>query len=576
MKSKIILLSILMVAFVSNACKDYLQEELVSDVSASSYYTTSQGLEDAVKATYAQMKSFYGVERGFTMTVFGTDTYTNGYGGSHIAINRYEGGLDPTDSYIRDTWRDFYKGINQANAVVNRSENVPISDELKNQRIAEVRFLRALFYFNLTRIYGDIHLTLEETEDVEITANRTPASEIYSQAIIPELEFAVATLPATQSDLGRATKPASEFLLGLALLTRSYQPYTESDDVARAEALFTSVIENYGFELADSYLELFGLNEKGSAVNLAAAEDNAELIYTVQNSKQQVDEGLDDLGHQGHLFFLMEYDREPGMTRDIENGRPWVRFKPTNFLLDLYNREIDRRYDETYKHVWYSNNESTIPSWSQEEAAAGYLPAGANVGDPKYTVGDTAIYIPGPGKQEKWDAERQAKASYWVITRSEYTDRYFPTLNKWIDNTRPNRQHMQGQRDFYLMRLGEAYLLRAEARFQQGDIAGAAEDINVVRRRAAWPGKETAMEITPADVTLNFILDERARELVGEGQRWFDLTRTGTLVERVRLHNPDAAPNIQDYHKLRPIPLDQIDRTQGNYPQNPGYPGAEG
>lgn len=576
MKLKTILVSIFAIALAGQACKDYLEEELVSDVSATTYYNTSQGLEDAVKATYAQMKSFYGVERGFTMTVFGTDAHTNGYGGSHIAINRYEGGLDPTDSYIRDTWKDFYKGINQANAVINRSANVPIDDELKNQRIAEVRFLRALFYFNLTRFYGDIHLSLEETEGVEIDANRTAASEIYSQAIIPDLEFAVATLPATQSDLGRATKPASEFLLGLALVTRSYQSYAESNDAARAEALFTSVIDNYGFELANSLRELFGLNEIGVPVNIATAEDSPELIFTVQNSKQQVDEGLDNLGHQGHLFFLMEYDRELGMTRDIENGRPWVRFKPTSFLLNLYDRSIDQRYDDTYKNVWYSNNESTIPTWSQEEANAGYLPAGASVGDPKYTVGDTAIYIPGPGKEDGWDAERQAKAPYWVLTPDKYNDKYYPTLNKWIDNSRPNRQHMQGQRDFYLMRLGDAYLLRAEARLKQGNVAGAAEDINVIRRRAAWPGQETAMEITPAEVTLDFILDERARELAGEGHRWFDLTRTGTLVERVRLHNPDAAANIQDYHRVRPIPLDQIDRTQGDYPQNPGYPGAEG
>ena len=126
------------------------------------------------------------------------------------------------------------------------------------------------------------------------------------------------------------------------------------------------------------------------------------------------------------------------------------------------------------------------------------------------------------------------------------------------------------------MRLGEAYLLRAEARLTQGDIAGATEDINVIRRRAAWEGMETAMEVTSAEVDLNFLLEERAREMDGEGHRWFTLTRTGTLVERVRMYNPEASPNIQDYHTVRPIPLQQIDRTEGGYEQNPGYPGAEG
>jgi len=76
--------------------------------------------------------------------------------------------------------------------------------------------------------------------------------------------------------------------------------------------------------------------------------------------------------------------------------------------------------------------------------------------------------------------------------------------------------------------------------------------------------------ITAGDIDL--ILDDRAKELVGECHRWNDLVRIGKLVERVRLYNDDAAPNIQDYHTLRPIPQDQIDRTSGGYAQNPGYP----
>jgi hypothetical protein len=114
-------------------------------------------------------------------------------------------------------------------------------------------------------------------------------------------------------------------------------------------------------------------------------------------------------------------------------------------------------------------------------------------------------------------------------------------------------------------------LIRAEANFKQGNAAQAAEDLNVVRRRGAWDGEEGAMEITAADVSIDFILDERARELVGEGHRWFDLVRNNKLVERVKAHNLDAMDNIQSHHVLRPIPLDQIDRTEGDYPQNPGY-----
>lgn len=560
MKLRIYLFTLLIVAFVSQSCEDYLKEELVSDVSSGSYYTTPQGFEDAVKATYSWMKPFFGVERGFTMTVFGTDTYTNGADGSWKMYNFYNGDLNPSNGYARDTWRDFYRGINQANATINRGANIEMDEAKKTQRLAEVRFLRAFYYFTLVRTYGDVHLTLEETEGIELEANRTSQAEVYSQAIIPDLEFAIATLPDAQSDYGRATKPAAEFLLSKVLLTRSYKSFAESNDAARAEQLMSNVINNYSFALLSDFSDLFDIDN----------EENSEVIFTVQNSKSQVDEGLDVNGHRGHLYFLMEYDVLPGLTRDTENGRPWKRFRPTSFLLGLWNREIDARYDKTFKHAWLANNAGNIPNWTADEAAKGFVDASL-VGQPKFTVGDTAMYVPGPGTDDIWTADRQARARYLVYSSNEWDERRFPSLNKWIDPTRPDRQKVEGQRDFILMRLGDAYLLRAEARLKQGNTQGAAEDINLIRRRGAQPGREAEMEITAADVTLDFILDERARELVGEGHRWWDLTRTGKLVERVRLHNPQAAPNIQDFHVVRPIPQDQIDRTLGGYPQNPGY-----
>ncbi len=563
MKNKIYLLTLLMVAFMSQSCEKFLEEELISDVSASSYYTTAQGFEDAVKATYWWMKPFFGPERGFTMSVFGTDTYTNGADGGHKVLNRYDGGLNPTQGFVRDTWRDFFRGINQANAVINRSTDLDIPEATKTLRIAEVRFLRALYYYMLTSHYGDVHLSLEETEGIEIEANRTSVAEIYNQAIIPDLDFAIANLPESQGDFGRATKPAAEFLKGKVLLRRSYD--TGAGDAAAAEALFSNVINNYGFALLDDFADLWVIGN----------EEHSEIIFTVQNSKSQVDEGIDPEGHRGHLYFLFEYDVRPGMTRDINNGRPWKRFRPTDFTLQLWNRDIDSRYDKSFKHAWISNNAATIPTWTAEDAAKGYGVAG----EPKFEVGDTALFIPGPMRDELWPDERIAATRYTVYTkRNNYcfdgcieNERIFPSMNKWIDDTRPDRQKTQGQRDFMLMRLGDAYLLRAEARLAQGDVQGAADDINVIRRRGAWPGQEDANMITADVVDLDFILDERARELIGEAHRWMDLTRTKKLVERVRLYNPIGGPNIQDYHVVRPIPQDQLDRTLNPYPQNPGY-----
>ncbi|MEM8888983.1 MAG: RagB/SusD family nutrient uptake outer membrane protein [Bacteroidota bacterium] len=550
-------------AMGSQSCQDFLTEELVSDVSASSYYTTAAGFEDAVKATYWWNKRFFGPERGFTMSVFGTDTYTEGADGGHKVLNRYDGGLNPQQGFVRATWNDFYRGVNQANAVINRSESLDIDAGLKTQRIAEVRFLRAMFYFMLTSHYGDVHLTLEETEGVEIEANRTGIEEIYDQAIIPDLDFAIANLPDSDTDFGRAIKPAAEFLKAKVLLRRAHRT-NSSGDAAAAETLLTGIINNYGYALLDDFADLWVIGN----------EENSEIIWTIQNSKSQVDEGLDPEGHRGHLYFLFEYDVRPGMTRDINNGRPWKRFRPTDFLLNLWDVDVDARYDKSYKHAWISNNPGTIPTWTAADAAAG---RGVE-GEPKYALGDTALRMIHPQREDEWNDERIADTRYVVYTqRNDYCFscvthlRVFPSMNKWIDDTRPDRQKTQGQRDFVFMRLGEAYLLRAEARHLQGDNQGAADDINMIRERGAYDGQEAAMMITAGDIDIDFILDERARELIGEGHRWMDLTRTGKLVERVRAHNPVGGPNIQDFHTLRPIPQDQIDRTQGGYPQNPGY-----
>ena len=235
----------------------------MTDVSAASYYTTEKGLEDAVKATYSFLKPFYGQEMGFAMTTFGTDIWTNGADGGHKVFNFYDTGLNSAESYVQESWASWYRGINQANGVINRSADVDMEEAQKNLRIAEVRFLRALYYFQVVTTFGDAHLSLEETEGVEVEANKTAQSEIYSQAIVPDLEFAIANLPESQSDYGRATKAAAEFLLGKALLTRSYTSFADGTDASRAETLFGNVINNSGFSLLDNYADLWDITNEG-------------------------------------------------------------------------------------------------------------------------------------------------------------------------------------------------------------------------------------------------------------------------------------------------------------------------
>jgi starch-binding outer membrane protein, SusD/RagB family len=589
-----LLLAFALVAFSAQSCSDYLDEKLVSDVTASSYYKTAAGMEDAVDATYSFLREIYSQERAYMLSVFGTDTHTNGADGGWKSFNFYDNGLNAAAGILLEQWTFLYQGINQANVVVNRIADVAdMTPELKLQREAEARFLRAFYYFYLVQTWGDVHFSLEETIGAQVTANRTEQATIYAEGIIPDLEFAIANLPATQANYGRVTKPAAQFLLAKVHLTRGYKPFAVAGDFDKADQLLSTVINDYGFALVASHKELWDQDK----------QLNTEVIWAVQYSNDVILNGA--TGNRGHLYFGMEYDIQPGMIRDIANGRPFKRFRPTDRLNDLWAaaRVNDQRYEDTYKHVWYCNDNRTagnsIPLWKQVHVdkgarkADGSLVTAADIGKKRFEVGDTALYIPGPGQDDKWLADEKLKVRYTVITRKKasypestlpksdpnyypsdpfvYNERLFPTIAKFFDARRPAIQWEQGSRDWFVMRLADAYLLRAEARFNNADPDGAAADINVVRTRAAKPGKIADMQITAGDVTLDRILTERALELDAEQMRWFDLARTGKLVEYVKAYNSVGAPNIKDHHVLRPIPQAQIDRTVGGYPQNTGY-----
>jgi len=530
-----------------SSCNDVLEEQPVGLATADSYYSTPKGIEDGLKAVYTTLRKFYGQEESFFLTITGTDVFTNGFGGvtNSPDINNYSANLLGTNAMITSVWNNFYVGINQANAVISRAPKVEgLSDAEKNRIIAEARFIRALYYFHLVQQFGDVHFSLEETIGVQTTAVRTPVKTIYEQGIIPDLQFAIANLPAVAAKYGRVTKPASESLLARVQLTLG--------NWAEAERLAVSVIKNYNFQLLKPFSRLWDINN----------EVNSEVIWSVQFTADPLSNGE---GNMSHLFFIFDYAQNPTIIRDLANGRAYQRFMPTNYLIKLFDPAKDGRWEGTFKTVWFANNKGVIN--------------GKNV-----APGDTAIKIvPYPVA----DAV-QNSVPYWLIdfndnwvggstiTNLEFGGgqrRRFPAVKKFLDPLRTSINATDGRRDFFVFRLAELYLIAGEAAWRQNKNAEAAQYINVVRSRAALDGKEAQMQITAADVNLNFILDERARELVGELDRWYDLKRTGTLLERVKKYNLDAAPNIKEMHLVRPIPQTQIDRVTnpGDFLQNSGY-----
>jgi hypothetical protein len=252
----------------------------------------------------------------------------------------------------------------------------------------------------------------------------------------------------------------------------------------------------------------------------------------------------------------MKYDDQAGMVRDIANGRPFNRFMPSLFLLDLFDETRDARYAATFKTAWIANT-----------AVAG-----------RFAVGDTAVVA--TKREIPAAVEATKKYRIWdrsAVYRADGTvggDRlHYVSLKKFDDPTRPTLNEAQSARDVFVMRLADVYLMAAEANFKLGNTAQAVTQINTVRRRAAIPGRETQMEITASSLSLDFILDERARELAGEQIRWFDLKRTGKLLDRVQRFNPESGPNIKAYHVVRPIPQRQLDAisNKSEFTQNPDY-----
>jgi hypothetical protein len=531
-------------------CVD-LNEDVITGLTPAAYGTEAL-FQEFVNASYEPLRSFWAQERGFTLTEFGTDIYTKGADGSYKFVNDYTTQLNPTVDYFTNTWNDFYRAINTINAALDQAPVVQMDSSVKVKRMAEVRYLRALYYFYLVQMFGPLHITLHEIKAPTTEAHRYPLDSVYDGVIIPDLQYAEAHLPAVQPDYGRATKGAVQHLLAKVYLARLRVPDdSAADEVAKRQAGDFANAADYAQRVISS--GLYQLLPRFADVFDFHNERNAEVIWSVQFTADPLTTGP---GNSGHLYFLMEYDVLPGMLRDVANGRPFKRFRPTKFFLGLYDRTRDARYDAQFKRVWYANNAATIPK--------------DTMGRPKFQVGDMAVFVSATDS----DTVRVTGSNpvpYRVYTPKTYSDRIFPSLNKFEDPFRLSVNDTRGSRDFLLFRLAETDLIAAEALLRDGRPAEGLPYINAVRRRAAIPGQETAMELTLAQLTLDEVLNERARELAGESMRWFDLVRTHKLVERVKLYNPDGRANIQPFHALRPIPQTQIDRTTTPFPQNPGY-----
>ena len=267
-------------------CNDdeFLTETPRDFVGPGNFYRNAGDAVAAVNAVYATFinstgDGYYG--RNFWMLVeYPTEAVTSGrLGGTNVRSLPDNYALRADHEYLESTWISAYQAINRANAVLDNVPGIPMNDSLKTRILGEAKFLRALHYFNLVRMFGGVPIRLEETTaETPLTQPRATAAEVYEQ-IVADLEDAIASLPATYAaaERGRATRGAAKTLLGKVYLQRGATGVGTPADFASAETWLRQVVDSGGYGLVGNYRSLFDVY--GGTLN----ENNNEVIFDIQN-----------------------------------------------------------------------------------------------------------------------------------------------------------------------------------------------------------------------------------------------------------------------------------------------------
>jgi hypothetical protein len=426
-----------------------------------------------------------------------------------------------------------------------------------------------------------------------------PAADVYTQ-ILKDLTEAEAALPATATDYGRVTKGAAQFLLARVYLTRGWNFNNSlggsAADFKSALTWADKVIAAY--PLVPQYSTLFPKRNTNPLNQYTGSQNakNSEVVFAIQYSTDVLTYGneLSSSGNPGNWYHSIFGGQEnlvgnPGRTSDYN------RFQPRNVTSPAAYRLWDPQKDSRYKHnfldVIYALKKVTDYAYS-------YTDPNAKV---SYNVGDTVAYwtpwnMPASGADKGIDEGGTKKYAVMNlmdeisgVPSSRLTAFPVTTFKFW----EPNIQYGDGfgTFDFALFRSAEAYLIAAEAIVKGatgGALGGADVYYNKVLDRAVGVGVDplrakvpedlTSMETvsyraTPSTISVDMILDESARELFGEFNRWFDLKRTGKLIERTKKMNfwTKNKGTLDEHHLLRPIPQSEIDRSQPPISNNPGY-----
>ena len=570
---------ILAVTIAATGCEslDYIPGD---QMSGQVFWQTEDHARQAAVGMYAAMKApwCFGLEFTFDMCsdlADGTSPLADISRGTSFASN---------SSGVQNHWQYLYELVHRSNTVIRNVKDMPISSETIDRVTGEAKFLRAMAYFRMLNCWGGVPYYDESCDINEEFSNlkspRCSAEELRGH-IIDDLTEAIEKLPVSwdAADLGRATKGAAYALRGKVYL------FNEEWDKAIAdfEEIVYNKTNNYGYSLHPDYNELFRLYN---------GNHSPEMIFSIQSI---------DGNTAGYALDIVSYFGNKSTMRLIASNR----IVPSTTLVDMYENldgsqfdwddvfpgfnEGDSQLRRKYMCVAIDQGSTTVTSTLDCDTTkvmdayrnrdprlclnvitpySHYLgtDAGSNPMDKQFVLADPT----------KGGAPMEAMA---FIRNSEGWNSYF--WRKWIPTGNLDGYWGEYNRtpyEFPLIRLGDVLLMLAEAYNESGDIDKAVTEVNKVRERVGMPGLNSGdswLTVGSKEEMADRIRRERAYELAGEGQRYWDLKRWGLLQSSVK-NATDIFGDLmytrsyQSRHEMWPIPLVEMERNT-NLTQNEGW-----
>lgn len=494
MKTYKTLISLTILSLVLACSDDFAIDEAPFAVNSNTFFQSETDYNNALIAAYDLTQATYANvilgEIASDNTHAGGESATDVVGWQQVDRMAHT----PVNDNIDDVWDFNFAGVQRAAFIIENRDNIEF--EGKAQIIAEARFLRAYFNFELVKWFGPIPIKPEGQFQLgeELSIPRSPVQDVYA-LIEDDLQLAIPELALQPLQIGRASKASAQALLGKAFLHQD--KFTQSAEQLQA-VIDSGQFHLYGTQGDEDFLDLFEFSAENSP------ESVFEVQYTgaqgasfdcLQCSEGNVAVGFSGVrGYSGPIY-------ESGFGFNLPTQEVVDLFLPNDLRKDLAILDIE--------------------AWAAETGAS------FTIGNQDPVTGHTGFY----------------------------NKKYIPRENDNLPDaniTHPN--------NYRAIRYADVLLMAAEA-LNRGDINdGLARDyLNQVRQRAELPAVSSS-----GSNLLDDIYRDRRLELIGEGHRFFDLVRTGRAEQFI-----DGFQTPK--HNVFPIPTEEIQFSQGNWEQNPGY-----